>query len=252
MKNYYAFDFDGVICNSAGESGVTAWRAAHSLWPDKFQAEPDAQFRARFPRLRPVIETGHENVVVAALYAQGLSDEELIAQFPKLRDELMAREGLDVNRLRNAFGEARDRWIETDVDGWLDAQGFYAGVVEAINAMPAPRCIITTKEDRFTRVLVKRAGLQVDADRIYALESFEHGGKLSVLQKLASDFPDHKLHFFEDRLATLLGLTATSIAQLYLVDWGYNLPPERAQGDAHDSIELINMQRFDDLLKASN
>jgi hypothetical protein len=38
MTDYCAFDFGGVIGNNAGESGITVWRAAHALWPERVDA----------------------------------------------------------------------------------------------------------------------------------------------------------------------------------------------------------------------
>ena len=93
-------------------------------------------------------------------------------------------------------------------------------------------------------MLVAQFGMDVDADRIYALESFEGGGKRSVLEKLAQEFPDKQLHFFEDRLATLNKLFGSNIAKMYLVDWGYNTAPERAEAQAIDEVEVIDRARF--------
>ncbi|MGK0168740.1 MAG: hypothetical protein ACI9W2_000458 [Gammaproteobacteria bacterium] len=53
---------------------------------------------------------------------------------------------------------------------------------------------------------------------IYALESCEGAGKRSVLATLAGEFPGHRLHCFEDRLATLQTLHDTSLAVLYLLN----------------------------------
>ena len=248
MSNYFAFDFDGVICNSAGESGITAWRAAHALWPELVDASPSADFTARFPRLRPVIETGYENVAVVALVVNGHSDDDILADFPALRDEFLAGGDLDAMAMRKAFSTARDAWLADDEESWLDAQNDYPGIVDVINAQDEPLCIITTKEDRFTRKLVARFGMRVDPERIYALESFEGGGKRSVLEKLALEFPDRTLHFFEDRLATLEKLRDTSLARLYLVDWGYNTASERARAEAVGEIEVINRQRFESIV----
>jgi phosphoglycolate phosphatase-like HAD superfamily hydrolase len=251
MSNYFAFDFDGVICNSAAESGITAWRAAHNLWPERMDAIPSTDFIERFPRLRPVIENGSENVAVVALVVNGHSDEDILKRFPVLRDELLARDDLDAMSLREAFSTARDIWLKDDEESWLGAQSPYPGIVEVINALDEPLCIITTKEDRFTRKLVARFGMQVDPDRIYALESFEDGGKRSVLKKLATEFPEKALHFFEDRLATLEPLSGTLLAKLYLVDWGYNTANERARAEAIDSIAVIDRERFAAILKGA-
>lgn len=57
-----ALDFDGVVCDSVGESSLSAFKAAAILWPGVF-ATPEAE--AAKPRLveemravRPVVETG--------------------------------------------------------------------------------------------------------------------------------------------------------------------------------------------------
>ena len=246
--DYLAFDFDGVICNSAGETGRTAWRAAHGLWPDQMPAEPTADFLRRFPGLRPVIETGFENVPLVGLVVRGVSDEDILEDFPALCESLIEAESLDRDELRARFGAARDAWIESDLEGWLDAQGFYPGVVEAVNAMSALRCVITTKEDRFTRLLVERAGLDVPPERIYALEAFEGAGKRSVLESLAEEFPEAKLHFFEDRYSTLDRIRDLGRTDLYLVDWGYNTPAERERAGADSRIEVLDRVGFETVL----
>ena len=250
MSNYFAFDFDGVICDSARESGVTAWRAAHDLWPELVGSTPSTDFIERFPGLRCVIETGHENLAVVALVVNGYTDDEILGGFVALRDEMIARGTHDAVRMRQAFGRARDAWLRDDEEGWLDAQSSYPGIVELVNALDELVCIITTKEDRFTRKLVARFGMRVDAERIYALESFEGGGKRSVLERLAVECPDRQLHFFEDRLATLEPLCGSPLARLYLVDWGYNTSSERARAAAMDGIEVLNMERFAAIIDA--
>lgn len=246
----FAFDFDGVIVNSASETGETAWRAAHTLWPDAMPPLPTAAYRARFPALRPVIETGFENVPLVALFVRGVTDADILANFQALASDLIDKEKLDRDDLRRRFGRARDAWIESDPEGWLAAQSFYPGVVDAINGLRAPRCIITTKEDRFTRLLVERAGLRVDANRIYALESFENRGKRGVLQDLAVEFPRSQLHFFEDRYPSLAKLHDLERTSLYLVDWGYNTPAERDLSRSDPGVELLDATGFAATLRA--
>ena len=108
--------------------------------------------------------------------------------------------------------------------------------------------LLPPKRIAFTRALISRAGLRVDPDRVYALESFEGGGKRSVLARLRDEFPDATLHFFEDRIKTLRGLEGSELARLYLVDWGYNTPAERKTIAADDDIELIGLKRFQAIL----
>lgn len=73
-----------------------------------------------------------------ALVANGRSDEDILSAFAAQRDE---------------------------EDGWLAAQNAYPSIVEAINALDAPLCITTTKEDRFTGKLVACLGMRANADR---------------------------------------------------------------------------------------
>lgn len=248
---WFAFDFDGVICDSAHETGLTAWRAAHGLWPDRIPARPTPDFVARFVRLRPVIETGYENVALVALLVAGHDDESILGDFPRLCETLIGAEGLNRAELRRRFGAARDAWLASDPQGWLRAQGFFPGVVEAINALDAPRCIITTKEERFTRALVERAGLRIEPERVYALEAFEGAGKRSVLEALARERPGAPLNFFEDRYPTLDRLRDLPDARLYLVDWGYNTPEERARARADARIEVLDVDGFRATLAAA-
>jgi hypothetical protein len=79
---------------------------------------------------------------------------------------------------------------------------------------------------------------------ICALESFEGPGKRSVLATLAGEFPGHRLHFFEDRLATLQTLYDTSLAQWYLLNWRYNIASEGERAASVDSIEACDQERF--------
>jgi len=244
MDDCFAFDFDGVICDSARETALTAWRAAHTLWPEAIAAQPDEEQLARFVRLRPVIETGYENVVLVALVVRGIHDDAILDRFEHLCQRFIDDERLDRADLRRRFGQARDAWLASDPQSWLDAQGFFPGVVDAINALHAPRCIITTKEDRFTRVLVQRAGLEVSAERIYALEAFEGGGKRSVLEHLARAHPASRIHFFEDRLQTLDRVRDLPGLERYLVDWGYNTAAERELARTDPRIRLLDIAGF--------
>ena len=58
----WAFDFDGVVCDSVGESSLSAWRAADTKWPELFGTEQARQQRDRVVEgmrvVRPVVETG--------------------------------------------------------------------------------------------------------------------------------------------------------------------------------------------------
>ncbi|CAN0473022.1 unnamed protein product, partial [Hapterophycus canaliculatus] len=77
------------------------------------------------------------------------------------RDELARRYGLSQKELVDAFGSARDNWMETDFQGWLGANKFYEGVPEAISACEGEVYVVTTKQTRFASALLEHAGERV-------------------------------------------------------------------------------------------
>lgn len=241
----FAFDFDGVVCDSSDETAHTAWRAARELWPQTFEGDIDSTFLERFRRCRPVIETGFELLPLVGLLQSGVTENEILLNFERLCSEWIARWGSSPEELREVVGDVRDRWIEHDLDGWLAMHGFYSGVTEAINAMHSERCIITTKPHRFTVLLAEKAGLEV-TECVFGLEAIARGGKRSVIEKLLSE---RTVHFFEDRLATLKELKDLKGVKLYLADWGYNTQTERREADSDDTITLLDPGAFKQVLR---
>ena len=69
----YALDFDGVICDSAIETGITGWKAAIQIWPDMKAPLPSTELINQFRLARPVIETGFEAILIMRLLYLGQS-----------------------------------------------------------------------------------------------------------------------------------------------------------------------------------
>ena len=243
MPDFFAFDFDGVICDSVGETAMSAWRAAQTLWPTRFFGDIDLDLLARFCNCRPVIESGFENFALLDLLDEGVSEREILENFEALSRKFMDDGGYTADQLKELFGRARDAWADSDEADWLAAQGFFPGVVETINACNTPRCVITTKQERFAKRLATMAGLDVPPERIYGLESLG-GSKRNVLVALQEEFPGHIIHFFEDRYPTQLRLTDLKGVRLYLVDWGYNTHREREAAAEHPDITLLDKAGF--------
>ncbi|CAN0568243.1 unnamed protein product, partial [Ectocarpus sp. 12 AP-2014] len=77
---------------------------------------------------------------------------------PEARDALALRYGVGREELVDAFGSARDEWMEADFQGWLGANKFYEGIPEAISACTGEVYVITTKQTRFASALLEHAG----------------------------------------------------------------------------------------------
>lgn len=264
----YALDFDGVLCDSCGESSLSAIKAAKVRWPSLFEqvdAAMEEWIVEQMYTLRPVVETGYENLLLVRLLveiqihsvrkssvADGLSIQEILEKWSKLKPTLMDEWQEDRESLVDLFGRVRDDWIENDFSGWIGANRFYPGTADALKLSSSEAYIVTTKQSRFAEALLKElAGIDFPSERIYGLGT---GPKVNVLQQLQQMLQHQglKLNFIEDRLATLKDVIkepALDNWNLYLVTWGYNTQKEREEAEAIPRIQLIDLPDFSRQLK---
>ena len=73
------------MCDSVGESSLSAWKHGEELWPDVFDADATRAEKARvldgLRAVRPVVETGYENTTLARALLErlpGYSIEEIL------------------------------------------------------------------------------------------------------------------------------------------------------------------------------
>lgn len=98
-KPVFALDFDGVACDSVGESAASAWVASERLWPDLF-ADPAVQAQKSrvledMRAARPVIETGYENLVQVRCLVEGVAVQAMLDDWPAMLAARMAEWQLD-------------------------------------------------------------------------------------------------------------------------------------------------------------
>ncbi|KAM0825081.1 hypothetical protein ACQ4PT_069795 [Festuca glaucescens] len=264
----YALDFDGVLCDSCGESSLSAVKAAKVRWPWVFElvdATMEGWIVEQMYTLRPVVETGYENLLLVRLLveilvpsarhssvSEGLSVQEILENWLKLKPTIMSEWNEDRDSLVDLFGRIRDDWIENDLPGWIGANRFYPGTADALKFSSSEIYIVTTKQGRFAEALLKElAGIEIPSERIYGLGT---GPKVKVLQQL-QQMPQHQgltLHFIEDRLATLKNVIKEPALErwnLYLVNWGYNTPKEREEASDISRVKVIDLSDFSRNLK---
>lgn len=268
MGDLYALDFDGVLCDSCGESSLSAVKAAKLRWPSLFNGvDPamEAWIVDQMHTVRPVVETGYENLLLVrlllemripslrkSLVAEGLTIEGILENWPKIKPVIM--EAWDENReaLVDLFGKIRDEWIDKDLATWIGANRFYPGVPDALQFASSRIYIVTTKQSRFADALLRElGGVTIPPERLYGLGT---GPKVEVLKKLQK-LPEHQgltLHFVEDRLATLKNVIKEPELDrwnLYLGDWGYNTQKEREEAAHIPRIRLLQLSEFSKKLK---
>ncbi len=248
----WALDFDGVVCDSARETGAAAWRAGRRLWPQDWTApEPPAAVLDGFCELRPRLETGYQAILMLRLLTNGQSPAAVRADFHGLLEQTLAATGRTVPELVKLFGDARDRWIAADPEGWLARHRFYPGVPETLAAAlrnpHATVFILTTKQARFTERLLRAAGVDLAAERIFGLETGRK--KPEILAELLAR-PEHagaECRFVEDRLDALDAAAARpelNRVRLILAPWGYASPDDQARAAANPRMESWPLARF--------
>ncbi|MBA0825764.1 hypothetical protein Goarm_010682 [Gossypium armourianum] len=166
--------------------------------------------------VRPVVETGYENLLLVRLLvesrlpsirkssvAEGLTVEDILENWSKIKPVIMEEWDENGDALIDLFGKVRDEWMDNDLATWIGANRFYPGVPDALKFSSSTIYIVTTKQSRFADALLRElAGVTIPPERIYGLGT---GPKVKVLKQLQLR-PEHqgmKLHFVEDRLATL-------------------------------------------------
>ncbi|PRW56992.1 hypothetical protein C2E21_4196 [Chlorella sorokiniana] len=200
--------------------------------------------------VRPVVETGYENIVQIRCLLEGVTPQEMLQTWHDMLPTYMQRWGLDRGELVDLFGSTRDEWMAADLDGWLAPNRIYPGVAQAMQALMQQHevYIVTTKQARFTEAILRQmAGIHFPMDRIFS-QTVSGRPKSEVLEMLAERHPEAgSYHFVEDKLSTLekvAQVPSLQQYQLYLVDWGYNTEPERQRAAAHGRIAVIDADEF--------
>ncbi|GMP43514.1 hypothetical protein CsSME_00012844 [Camellia sinensis var. sinensis] len=186
MGDLYALDFDGILCDSCGESSLSAVKAAKVRWPSLFEGVDSSMedwIVHQMHTVRPVVETGYENLLLVRLLleirvpsirkssaAEGLTVEGILENWSKIKPVIL--EAWDENRdaLIELFGRVRDDWMDNDLATWIGANRFYPGVPDALKFASSKIYIVTTKQGRFADALLRElAGVTIPPERIYGL-----------------------------------------------------------------------------------
>ena len=242
----YALDFDGVICDSAVETGITGWKVATQLWSDMPTPLPPEQLVDQFRRVRPIIETGYESILVMRMLFEGESIEAILSGYSKKKQQTLQQSKRDIDDLKQRFGETRDRWIDNSPDEWIKMNPLFPGVAEKLRMIAEQGVwyIVTTKQERFVTQILDANQVSLSARRIFGLD--RKMSKEAVLMDLLNNHPEETIYFVEDRLPTLLNVLKNNQLQavkLFFADWGYNTEQDRIEA-ARNAIELIDIGSF--------
>lgn len=240
-----ALDFDGVICDGLKEYFQTSWQAYAQIW--QTDTTPNEQIAPAFYRLRPVIETGWEMPILIRSLVVGVQEEEILQNWLTIATQTIEKEQLKPLEISAAVDGIRDRKIATDLDNWLAEHEFYPGVIDRLNTIlnsSTDFFIISTKEGRFIKQLLKQEGIELADSQVYGKESKRP--KPQVLKELQQVYQG-AIWFVEDRLKTLQAVEQQESLQeveLFLADWGYNTRSEREEAQNSDRVHLMSLKQF--------
>ena len=167
-----ALDFDGVICNGLKEYFQTTLRTYQKLWKDDSQNDLEIWANS-FYKLRPVIETGWEMPILLRALVLQYEQDNIESNWHNVCSEIVTKENLNKQQVMSALDGVRDHWIQTDLDNWLALHEFYPGVLEKLGKLLDSSTllyIVTTKEGRFVKQLLKQQNLSFPEDHIFGKE----------------------------------------------------------------------------------
>lgn len=230
----YALDFDGVICDSAIETGMSGWKAACRIWDDMPKSIPQETIEL-FRQVRPIIETGYEAILTMRMLYLEESVETIYNGYADEFRMLMREAQTDSNDLKKLFGETRDAWIANDKADWIQQNPLYPSVAEKLTRLNQDSTwyVITTKQERFVKKILNANHIELSEDRIFGLD--RNMSKPEVLKILRQRHPEQTLRFVEDRLPALLKVSQEpdlASVQLVFALWGYNCDEDKHQAKA--------------------
>ncbi|PRQ58142.1 putative HAD-like domain-containing protein [Rosa chinensis] len=269
MGDLYALDFDGVLCDSCGESYATAAKAAKVIWPTLFN-DVDSSLEDwvvdQIRIVRPVLQNWYDNLLLVRLLlemrlpsirkssvAEGLTVEGIVENWSGLSNLILKEWGEDKDALVKLYFQVRDEWKVQDLKTWIGTNRLYPGVADALKSATSIIYIVTGKQSPFAEVILQEfAKDTIPPERIFGVARCSH--KIEILKQLQekAEHQGLKLHFVEDRLATLKeAITEPELDgwNLYLSGWGYNTQKEKDEAATIPRIQILQLSDFNTKLK---
>jgi phosphoglycolate phosphatase-like HAD superfamily hydrolase len=233
-------DFDGVICDSASESFLTSWTAYHESFRGEPPTRPTEQARRDFFRMRPLIRSGADFMLIQDVLARGgfLNDQESF-------DAEAARIGeADMRRFAEIIYETRARIVKEDRAAWVGLNRIYPHMEAVFPHLPRDGSvrIISTKRPHFVAEILALKKMDFPATAVIFAEAEP---KLVTVERIRAAEGYEEAILVEDQIDAIRGNTNPRL-RVYLATWGY-VKEEwlRAPGP----IALLTPDGFLDLVK---
>ena len=160
---------------------------------------------------------------------------------------LLKEAQVSTDDLKKLFGETRDAWIDNDLADWVNMNPLFEGAAAKLCQLgqQCPWYVITTKQERFVKQILKANAIELADERIFGLD--RNMNKMEILKGLLKTHPNETVYFVEDRLPTLLNILKNdelASVKLIFALWGYNTAEDKALA----AKQAITLQQLEDFL----
>ena len=197
-----------------------------------------------------MIETGWEMPILLRALVLEYEQENIASNWHHICSEIVEQDNLNKQQVMSQLDGVRDHWIKTDLDRWLGLHEFYPGVLEKLGKLLDSSTllyIVTTKEGRFVKQLLKQQNLSFPEDHIFGKEVKQP--KYDTLRQILKNNQEtpNNLWFIEDLLKTLKKVQSQEYlteVKLFLADWGYNTTQHHQLVQQDNTISLLSLDTF--------
>jgi phosphoglycolate phosphatase-like HAD superfamily hydrolase len=220
-------------------------------------------------QLRPVVTPGSDAVLAARLCVtdavnsktstlgeRPLAAGEIVENWDVLRESMLYRVQYQPAELEESFAD-QVAGNDLSLEEWVDLNPVYPGVAASISKSRAPVYIMTRRDTEFTRSVLRRAGVEVPADRIIFVEQGRK--KVDVLAEIASKLGASggggvaPLAYVDDNVnvvrQVVSDLRLASKVQVFFAEWGYSSPSQKAMAARFPRVTKIGLPQFAALVR---
>lgn len=227
----YALDFDGVICDSIHECFHNSYRAFRLVRSDlDLPSQPRILWRKKFYKYRGLVRPARNFYLLWNLIINNLK-----IGISTIKFELYDADYEDILIL---FDEElmtiRKKQLDCDFQAFMLQNPLFPAVKEIWNELPRPLYIVTTKDERITKLILEYNGLKVDG--VFGKGT---GCKNQTLLRLAKshEVAANRVYFVDDNPEFVSEADSIGV-KTALSRWGYG-PYGLEQGKSLDSFEQV-------------
>ena len=252
-----ALDFDGVICDSAGECLFTSYSyyaPIAGLTPAPGLDEIPEGLRKKFYRIRPFIRDGKDYMLILYFITNGIPIEMQEDFDQRSRDHLdrVCQEvgAADAKELEELFQRKRREIRARNETAWLGLNPLYRGLEEGLLACKDrfDRIYVTTSKptDAVLEILTYHR-IPLPENHIYGYDKVKKGlGKNGHLNKVheLTGAPFEEIHLVDDQVSHLKAARQLG-ANCYHASWGYTTEQQQEEADTA-GIPRLNQEAMVD------